>query len=201
MGDKGAAQPDGRSGEGRGLMGVMLTFKWQGLPPVKMALENLSPNVYRNQLFGMLGQIIIRSSMRTFAAEGRPARWAPLKWTTIRRRLLARAGRRKTKGPRGSILLQRGGTMMRGVRILQDEGIMKASVGQPGVGDATGRGVYRITGDLLEIGTGLPRGRTHQFGDPRRNIPRRPFLTQLPEDDQAMHKAVEFVIQHARGVA
>ncbi len=35
---------------------------------------------------------------------------------------------------------------------------------------------YQVSQDALRVGTPLIYGATHQFGDPRRNIPARPFL-------------------------
>lgn len=42
---------------------------------------------------------------------------------------------------------------------------------------------YQASKDALRVGTPLIYGATHQFGDPRRNIPARPFLG-LSTDDQ-----------------
>lgn len=43
---------------------------------------------------------------------------------------------------------------------------------------------YQILPDGLELGTDRIYGATHQFGDPARNIPARPFLG-LSEDDRS----------------
>lgn len=42
---------------------------------------------------------------------------------------------------------------------------------------------YREDGQTLEFGTARPYGATHQFGDPDRNIPARPFLG-ISDDDE-----------------
>ena len=41
---------------------------------------------------------------------------------------------------------------------------------------------YQASQDALRIGTPLIYGATHQFGDPRRNIPARPFLGLSVDD-------------------
>lgn len=43
---------------------------------------------------------------------------------------------------------------------------------------------YQASNDGVEIGTDRPYGATHQFGDPERNIPARPYLG-LSVDDRA----------------
>ena len=50
---------------------------------------------------------------------------------------------------------------------------------------------YHATTDRLEFGTDRKYGATHQFGDPRRNIPARPFLG-LSDDD---HREVLDILQ------
>lgn len=42
---------------------------------------------------------------------------------------------------------------------------------------------YQEDGQTLEFGTDRPYGATHQFGDPDRNIPARPFLG-ISDDDE-----------------
>ncbi|MCO6441341.1 MAG: phage virion morphogenesis protein [Nitrococcus mobilis] len=44
---------------------------------------------------------------------------------------------------------------------------------------------YQASDDELRVGTDRIYGATHQFGDPRRNIPARPFLG-LSEEDRSM---------------
>ena len=42
---------------------------------------------------------------------------------------------------------------------------------------------YQVTGDALQFGTALIYGATHQFGDPDRKIPARPFLGISASDE------------------
>lgn len=76
--------------------------------------------------------------------------WAPLAESTIRRR---RKGRGRGRG---------GG----GVRILQDTGTLRRSIG-----------MY-ATHEYVEVGAGQPYGKHHQFGG--RRLPARPFVGWAP---------------------
>lgn len=51
-------------------------------------------------------------------------------------------------------------------------------------GSLSGLLTYQVSPDGLELGTNRIYGATHQFGDPARNIPARPFLG-LSADDRA----------------
>ena len=54
---------------------------------------------------------------------------------------------------------------------------------------------YHVTADRLEFGTDRKYGATHQFGDPRRNIPARPFLG-LSDDDR--REVLDILQEHLR---
>lgn len=54
---------------------------------------------------------------------------------------------------------------------------------------------YQAGGSRLELGTDRVYGATHQFGDPKRNIPARPFLG-LSEEDRGM--VLEVLQDHYR---
>lgn len=54
---------------------------------------------------------------------------------------------------------------------------------------------YQAGADRLELGTDRIQGATHQFGDPKRNIPARPFLG-LSDDDRRM--ILEVIQSHYR---
>lgn len=101
---------------------------------------------------------------RNFREQGRPVRWRPLSEATIRQR--------------------RRGAGVGAPRILQDNGILRASVTSK-----TGRGsVYRLSDARLEFGTNLAYANTHQRGDPSRGIPARPFLLIHDEDERAIEQ-------------
>lgn len=52
---------------------------------------------------------------------------------------------------------------------------------------------YQADNESFEFGTGRIYGATHQFGDPRRNIPSRPFLG-ISEDDE--REITEILAEH-----
>jgi phage virion morphogenesis protein len=55
---------------------------------------------------------------------------------------------------------------------------------------------YQVSSDGLELGTNRIYGATHQFGDPARNIPERPWLG-LSDDDRT--EVLEILGDHLRG--
>jgi phage virion morphogenesis protein len=56
---------------------------------------------------------------------------------------------------------------------------------------------YDASADQLLFGTNLIYGATHQFGDPRRNIPERPFLGVSDDDRDAILDIIREHIQAA----
>lgn len=54
---------------------------------------------------------------------------------------------------------------------------------------------YRTTPDELEFGTNRIYGATHQFGDPSRGIPARPFLGLSDDDEQMVLEILEEFLQ------
>lgn len=52
---------------------------------------------------------------------------------------------------------------------------------------------YQADADSLQFGTSREYGATHQFGDPRRNIPARPFLGISEEDEREI---TEILAEH-----
>ncbi len=74
--------------------------------------------------------------------------------------------------------------------ILQLEGDLRKSI------------VSLVTGGLsVEIGTNLVYAATHQFGDPRRNIPQREFLGLSPENEEAISGLIEAWIEQQTAAA
>ena len=112
---------------------------------------------------------------KTFKKQGRP-KWKALKEKTAKRR---------RKGKRGG----------RSHMILLDTGRLKRTV------TATGpNSVFRQKGSVIEFGTNLKYGPTHQFGDRSRKIPKREFLKIYDEDRKAINRviATEFKMFDAR---
>lgn len=55
---------------------------------------------------------------------------------------------------------------------------------------------YQVDGDALEFGVNVEWAATHQFGDPSRNIPARPYM-YMDEDDRA--EAARLFLAWVRG--
>jgi len=72
--------------------------------------------------------------------------------------------------PLNSATAQRKARRNKNPKILQQNSILRDSI------------TYEASDDQLEVGTNLIYGPTHQFGDPDRNIPARPFLG-INDDD------------------
>ena len=111
------------------------TFEWDW-DHVETELERL---LDRNHDYAPAWQKVAiqaeRSVGMNFRAQGRPAKWAPLKPKTLASRRL-----------RG-----------KGGKILQDNGPLKASV-------TANAAIKRITAQKMEYGTNLVYAATHQFG-------------------------------------
>ena len=175
------------------------TFKFQlfGLAEVRKKYRTLaqrySKSHQRHVMFKKMAVYMWSSIGKNFRAEGRPDRWKKLKRSTINARL---RGRSKAKGREGKAIrttaagraqaarklrrLRAGGsgTGVRSVRILQDTGRLRHSVGPTNVRNS----VWRIKGPRLEFGTNLKYAQTQHFGDAKRNIPARPFLLFQRQD-------------------
>lgn len=103
---------------------------------------------------------------KNFRAQGRPTKWAPLKPKTL-------AARRK----KGS-----------GAKILQDSGLLKASV-------TSNLEIKRMTKLEYEFGTAKIYAATHQYG--RGKIPARPFLLFQDSDEKAIRRIFEDHLKEA----
>ena len=158
----------------------MIKFEVKGLDKVQRLLADLqAAGKHPGPAMDLVGQRMLAMQKRHFIAqtgpEGKP--WAPLKPATVARR---RAGPR-SRGyatRRGRVgmgtaraLAHFGGALpvagISGVQILRDTGMMYRSL------------VYTVGIDGLSaeagVPTTIPYGTTHQYGDPKRNIPARPF--------------------------
>lgn len=115
--------------------------------------------------------VVMRGVGRSFKRESAPSgAWAPLSPVTI---ALRRQGRSRGRG-------------IRLIRKLQDTGLLRGSIG----GSTNAYSHRLLRPDRLEIGTRVGYARTHQFGDPSRRIPARPFLSLWPEDRERITQMV-----------
>ena len=103
-------------------------------------------------------QIMISGIRKSFARQSTPdgRAWPQLKEKTRKRR-------------------RKGG---RGARILQDRGILMASV----TAQQASGGVRQLTDTVAAVGSNVKYAATHNYGDPSRNIPARTFIGHRPEN-------------------
>ena len=141
---------------------MTVRFEVKGLDKVKAMLEELKDAAKNpHNAYDKVGQRMVAMQKRHFikqeGPDGKP--WMPLQPKTIARR---RGGRAATT-PRRRLGVA---GMGRGIKILRDTGGMAGSI------------VYSIDESGVEAGvpTTIPYASTHQFGDPKRNIPARPFI-------------------------
>ena len=144
---------------------MTIRFEAEGIDEVKQLLKALAYyGKHPGDALDLVGQRMVAMSKRHFkkqeGPEGTP--WEPLSPKTIARR---RGGRAATT-PRRRLGVAGVG---RGVQILQDTGTMYKSITYSvGINkEFVEAGVANLTKDYAP---------THQFGDPSRNIPARPFM-------------------------
>ena len=159
------------------------------LARLKAAMKNPAPAMRT------IANILDRSVKASFRAEGRPEKWRPLSPRTAN--AIRQGYRTRTRQLKG------GGTMMsssvkrRGyAHILRDTGRLIQSI-------QTRSGMFSA-----EVGTKLDYAAQHQYGT--RRIPKRTFIGRsdrpqtakfelLPEDEQAIEKAIDAWIKKAAG--
>ena len=161
---------------------MTVRFEVDGIDELKQTLKALAYyGKHPGNALDLVGQRMVAMSKRHFKKQEGPdgTPWQPLKDETVARR---RAGRGvmssyRTKGRRLGIGAARLTRIMgpvtelglRGVKILQDTGTMYKSITYSvGINkEFVEAGVANLTEDYAP---------THQFGDPKRNIPARPFM-------------------------
>lgn len=112
----------------------------------------------------LAGLYMMKSIDENFRAEGRPAKWKKLARSTIEAR---------REGP------GRGRPM-----VLQDTGVLRASVTAPGgKGKGAGLGIWKLSKAQLIIGTRVEYAAKHQEG---KGVDARPFLLFQREDTKAI---------------
>lgn len=124
-----------------------------------------------------IGQYMISRTMKRFKEEG-PG-WPPLSPATIRNRKRNRRGI---------------------VKILQDTGVLRGSIGSP-----SRQGIYEVGGREVKVGTTVPYAAVHQFGTNRAGrhhnvrIPARPFLLADERDVETMEDIIlQYVLRGRR---
>ena len=61
---------------------------------------------------------------------------------------------------------------------------------------------HNVTADGVEVGSNLAYAATHQYGDPRRNIPERPYLGASEQDLDELRDIVDgWLARHLTGGA
>lgn len=143
---------------------------------------------------GVIGEKLLRSHKDRYDTErdpeGRP--WAPLSDKTLRRKMLK--GVRRGKGGRRSLTGRGGSTKAGAIRALAGAKILVES------GHLRDELRYQVLGGTtLELGTSYIYGATHQFGDPDRNIPARPFLGLSAADRRMVLEVIQHHLQRALG--
>lgn len=121
--------------------------------------------------FADIGEYLDLATRARFDAQRGPdgVPWEPLSDATLRRTMLG--GVKRGKGQQRRALTKRGGGTKAGaIRKLAGKEILVES------GDLRDTLRYRASARSLEFGTDRKYGATHQFGDPDRHIPARPFL-------------------------
>ena len=113
----------------------------------------------KSRVFFLKAMSIMSGSInKNFKQQGRPSAWQPLKPATIARRRM-------------------GG---KGAKILLDTGRLRASATRfhEGAPNTT----TKIERQFAVFGSTLEYAATHHFGDPKRNIPARPFMFFQKQD-------------------
>lgn len=176
----------------------MITVEIHTPPDMQKLMKSLSSKVGLsglNTIMRAFGEQLVNSVQRNFDEEGRPEKWAPLKPATIR----AWLRKRKTWISKGKNPFSVG--LVGGVRIPLTKSGTYALAGRPG--QPGGRKILTDTGRLrnsvhfrmlgkhtLALRAGTVYAATHQYGDPSRNIPARPFLMVQDEDWAAFRRQV-----------
>ena len=142
---------------------MTVRFEVKGIKKYQAMLEELKQaGLNPHTAYSLVGRRMVAQQKRHFIKQEGPdgKEWAPLKPATIARR---RGGRAATTA--GGKLGVAG--VGRGVKILQDTGIMRGTI------------AYTIDASGVEVGTAAiveDYAPTHHYGDPKRNIPARPFI-------------------------
>lgn len=125
----------------------------------------------------LIGQAIAEN----FEQEG-PG-WAPLKAATIRRSVTNKKLKKQISEMTDAEILayeakarRHGATEIPHRKILQKTGLLKKSASVPGFSGKGGGNIWKVEGTKITFGTNLIYAATHEHGDPKRNIPARPFM-------------------------
>lgn len=141
----------------------------------------------------VIGEKLLRTTKDRYDLErdpeGQP--WAPLADETIRRKM--RQGVRRGKDGRRTLVRRDGSTKAGAIRTLAG---LKTLVESGHLRDQLH---YQVTREALELGTSFIYGATHQFGDPKRHIPARPFLGITQADRQMILSVLRDHLRRALG--
>ena len=148
--------------------------------PIREALERLiEAGADLEPAFAKIGEYLDPATRERFDREQAPdgTPWEPLSDATLRRKMLK--GVKRGRGQKRRRLTTRAGNTKSGAiaRLAQARILVES-------GDLRDTLHYLATADRLKFGTDRKYGATHQFGDPERNIPARPFLG-LSDADRA----------------
>jgi phage virion morphogenesis protein len=157
----------------------------EALKRLERAGGNLKP------AFQDIGEYLLISHRERFDKEQAPdgTPWEPLADSTLRRKMLK--GVRRGKGQKRKTLTTSQGTKAGAINALARGKIMVER------GDLRDLLRYQASGAGLQLGTDRIYGATHQFGDPARNIPARPFLGLSDQDQVEIMAILERHLQAA----
>lgn len=168
---------------------MRLTAQVLRVPRIRPVLTPERWRAKAGQIMSVISQDHAQRFEREVSPEGQ--RWAPLNRSSLRRSFAA--ARRKVGGAVAAPVVSRdrdGALIVRATRpvaghqktarvrrtrqskILQDTGLLKASV----VSFAGQQAIREVGSYFVVWGTRVQYARTHQYGDPARNIPERPFI-------------------------
>ncbi|MEE8574206.1 MAG: phage virion morphogenesis protein [Thermodesulfobacteriota bacterium] len=164
---------------------TQLTYEWTGVNEVVEALGKFGKGL--TDLRGFLGPaatVIIESSQKNFEAGGRP-KWPPLSPVTVLLRGKKLRGYREHKrgANKGRTTAASFNKYISGIKTLRDTGELMASIGSTGAG-----GIYNLSEKTVDVGTSLNYAALLQYGGTgsgfiKKQIPARPFLKVMPEDE------------------
>lgn len=128
--------------------------------------------------FRDIGEYLLISHRERFDKEQAPDgnKWEPLSDATLRRKMLK--GVRRAKGKKRKSLTTSRGTKAGAINALARSKTLVES------GDLRDLLRYATTKQSLQFGTDRIYGATHQFGDPKRNIPAREFIGLSEADEK-----------------
>lgn len=164
------------------MAGVGVKISWREVARKLARMEQAGGKL--SGLFRDFGEYMKGSLQSNFDAQGRPAKWQPLKPQSLKGWIM---GRKSFWNKKGTQLSKKGVKAMAGRKVLTDTGVLRRSIS------------YRAGVKSLSIFTNIPYAAIHQFGGKagrggKATIPARPYLLFQPEDiEYFKRRLAEFV--------